>query len=105
MKTKTILIPVSDRVLLEAFIPEVGDIRKGGIVIPQSAASSMAPKYRWLTVAGIGKGCLEVQMGDSVLVHESSVELVVVEDEGSVSYVRESQIIAIKRAESEKKAP
>lgn len=101
MKNTTNMKPVSDRVMLEPFLGAYADM-VGGIHIPDSAKQSLQtakPQYRWLPIIGVGKGCLEVNVGDEALVHEAQVEQVVIKGEESICYIREAQIIMTRDAQ------
>jgi co-chaperonin GroES (HSP10) len=96
MTNNSPIVPVSDRVLLEWFLEDFNE-KVGGIIIPENARESVKkPKYRWVKIIGVGKGCLEVKVGQEALLHEAQVEQVVIPKDTGICYIRENQIIAVR---------
>jgi co-chaperonin GroES (HSP10) len=104
-KTPKNIHPISDRVILENFIKIADDdeVVRDKIIVPGSVANEMEPKHHWVRILEVGSGCSEVKKGDLALVFEPNCETVEVAGEGSFTYCREQQIIAV-RHELAKKA-
>lgn len=95
------IIPVSDRVLLEFFLEEYGEMQDG-IVIPESSRKALKeskPKYRWVKILAAGGGCLQVKPGQEALVHEAEVQQIVVPGVSSICFIREAQIHMVRDAQ------